>query len=240
MFPIVAYYRVSTAEQGRSGLGLEAQRAAVAAFAKAEGFEIVAEFTEVETGKGADALDRRPAAEGGAEGGEEGEVRRSPSPSSTGSVARRRVHRGLMAQKVPFIVARAGPQRRSVHAAHLRRARRAGAADDLASAPAPGLQAAKARGVKLGNPALAAKNAAAAAARDEALRSDARAHGRHAFARHRAVADREGHRAAARRGLVLPDRAAHHGAPRPPEIGSRVMSHFLRRLRGEDDVCFRG
>ena len=30
------------------------------AFAEAEGFEIVAEFTEVETGKGADALDRRP------------------------------------------------------------------------------------------------------------------------------------------------------------------------------------
>ena len=60
MSPIVAYFRVSTAAQGRSGLGLEAQRAAVAAFAKAEGFEVVAEFTEVETGKGADALERRP------------------------------------------------------------------------------------------------------------------------------------------------------------------------------------
>jgi DNA invertase Pin-like site-specific DNA recombinase len=60
MSSLVAYYRVSTAQQGRSGLGLEAQRAAVAAFAKAEGFIIVAEFTEVETGKGSDALDRRP------------------------------------------------------------------------------------------------------------------------------------------------------------------------------------
>jgi DNA invertase Pin-like site-specific DNA recombinase len=50
----------STQKQGRSGLGLEAQRKAVTAFAKAEGFEIIAEFTEVETGKGADALDRRP------------------------------------------------------------------------------------------------------------------------------------------------------------------------------------
>ena len=50
----------STQKQGRSGLGLEAQRKAVAAFAKVEGFEIIAEFTEVETGKGADALDRRP------------------------------------------------------------------------------------------------------------------------------------------------------------------------------------
>ena len=48
-----------TQKQGRSGLGLEAQQAAVA-FAEREGFKIVGEFTEVETGKGADALDRRP------------------------------------------------------------------------------------------------------------------------------------------------------------------------------------
>src|SRR6476620_4331372 len=58
--PLVAYYRVSTRKQGRSGLGLEAQRKAIAAFAAVEGFDIVAEFTEVETGKGADALARRP------------------------------------------------------------------------------------------------------------------------------------------------------------------------------------
>ena len=58
MSPLVAYYRVSTQKQGRSGLGLEAQRKAVAAFASAEGFEIIAEYTEIETGKGADALDR--------------------------------------------------------------------------------------------------------------------------------------------------------------------------------------
>ncbi len=57
--PLVAYYRVSTREQGRSGLGIDAQRAAVSRFAKAEGFEVAAEFTEVETGKGTDALDRR-------------------------------------------------------------------------------------------------------------------------------------------------------------------------------------
>ena len=60
MRPIVSYLRVSTARQGRSGLGLEAQRAAVARFAEAEGFEVIEEFIEVETGKGADALDRRP------------------------------------------------------------------------------------------------------------------------------------------------------------------------------------
>jgi DNA invertase Pin-like site-specific DNA recombinase len=56
----IAYYRVSTARQGRSGLGIEAQRDAVARFAAAEEFEIIGEFIEVETGKGADAIDRRP------------------------------------------------------------------------------------------------------------------------------------------------------------------------------------
>jgi DNA invertase Pin-like site-specific DNA recombinase len=56
----IAYYRVSTARQGRSGLGIEAQRDAVTRFAAAEGFDLTAEFVEVETGKGADALDRRP------------------------------------------------------------------------------------------------------------------------------------------------------------------------------------
>jgi DNA invertase Pin-like site-specific DNA recombinase len=56
----VAYYRVSTARQGRSGLGIEAQRSTVTRFAEAEGYELTAEFVEAESGKGADALDRRP------------------------------------------------------------------------------------------------------------------------------------------------------------------------------------
>ena len=56
----VAYYRVSTKQQHRSGLGIEAQRAAVTRFADAEDLQIIAEFVEAETGKGADALDRRP------------------------------------------------------------------------------------------------------------------------------------------------------------------------------------
>jgi DNA invertase Pin-like site-specific DNA recombinase len=60
MKPLVSYIRVSTSQQGRSGLGIEAQREGLARFADAEGFEIVAEFVEVETGKGSDALDRRP------------------------------------------------------------------------------------------------------------------------------------------------------------------------------------
>lgn len=50
----VAYFRVSTARQGRSGLGLEAQREAVHAYLNGGAWELVAEFTEVESGKRAD------------------------------------------------------------------------------------------------------------------------------------------------------------------------------------------
>ncbi len=46
----IAYYRVSTTKQGRDGLGMDAQRASVNAFAATHGLEIVAAFDEVETG----------------------------------------------------------------------------------------------------------------------------------------------------------------------------------------------
>jgi len=54
----VAYYRVSTERQGRSGLGLDGQRAAVAQYAASAGCTIVAEYTEVETGKKDDLANR--------------------------------------------------------------------------------------------------------------------------------------------------------------------------------------
>lgn len=47
----VAYYRVSTAQQGRSGLGLEAQRSAVEGYLASQGGEVVAEYVEVESGR---------------------------------------------------------------------------------------------------------------------------------------------------------------------------------------------
>jgi DNA invertase Pin-like site-specific DNA recombinase len=47
----VAYYRVSTDQQGRSGLGLEAQQKAVTDYLNGGNWSVIAEFTEVETGK---------------------------------------------------------------------------------------------------------------------------------------------------------------------------------------------
>ena len=55
----IAYYRVSTSKQGKSGLGIEAQRKAVAAYLNGGNWRIIAEFTEIESGKRPD----RPALE---------------------------------------------------------------------------------------------------------------------------------------------------------------------------------
>ncbi|TDH58117.1 recombinase family protein [Dankookia rubra] len=52
----VGLYRVSTAEQGHSGLGLEAQQASVRAYVEAQGWTLVAEYQDVASGKD----DRRP------------------------------------------------------------------------------------------------------------------------------------------------------------------------------------
>lgn len=103
----VAYIRVSTAKQGRSGLGLEAQRESIRRFAQAEGFEIVAEHVEVETGKGADALDRRPVLKAALD-----DARKIKAPVIVAKLDRlsRDVAfiAGLMAQRVPFVVAELG------------------------------------------------------------------------------------------------------------------------------------
>lgn len=56
----VTYYRVSTQRQGASGLGLDAQRTSVAQYLSGRTQTVLAEFVEVETGKGANALEKRP------------------------------------------------------------------------------------------------------------------------------------------------------------------------------------
>ena len=103
----IAYYRVSTQRQGRSGLGLEAQRAAVEQFANAHGYVVLEAFTEVETGKGSDALDRRPILAAALAA-----ARRARCPVIVAKLDRlsRDVAfiAGLMAQRVPFIVAELG------------------------------------------------------------------------------------------------------------------------------------
>jgi DNA invertase Pin-like site-specific DNA recombinase len=102
MGQIIGYIRVSTGKQGKSGLGIEAQREAIARFAAAEGREVVAEFVEVETGKGSDALERRPKL---AEALAKAPVVVAKLCRLSRDVA---FISGLMAQRVPFIVAELG------------------------------------------------------------------------------------------------------------------------------------
>ena len=107
MRQVVAYIRVSTDKQGKSGLGTEAQRAAIARFVEAEGCELLATYEEVETGKGCDALDRRPqlAAALTAARRAKGAVLVAKLDRLSRDVA---FISGLMAQRVPFIVAELG------------------------------------------------------------------------------------------------------------------------------------
>jgi DNA invertase Pin-like site-specific DNA recombinase len=146
----VAYYRVSTKQQHRSGLGIEAQRAAVTRFAEAEGLAIIAEFVEAETGKGADALDRRPQLAAA--------LAKAKAAKCCVVVSKLdRLSRdvafvsGLMAQRVPFIVAELGrdadPFMLHLYAALAEKERRL-----IAGRTKAALAAKKAQGARLGNP----------------------------------------------------------------------------------------
>jgi DNA invertase Pin-like site-specific DNA recombinase len=105
--PVVAYLRVSTSRQGRSGHGIEAQRENIARFAAAEGYEVIGEYVEVETGKGSDALERRPQLAAALNASRK---RKGAVVVANLDRLSRDVHfvSGLMAHRVPFIVAELG------------------------------------------------------------------------------------------------------------------------------------
>jgi DNA invertase Pin-like site-specific DNA recombinase len=150
---LIGYARVSTAKQGHSGLGVEAQQEALNRFAAAEGFELVRVFVEVETGKGADALDRRPQLAAALS-----EARRQRCSVAVAKLDRlsRDVHfiSGLMAHRVPFVVAELGPDV-DPFILHLFAALAEKERAMISARTKAALAAAKARGVALGGPKLA-------------------------------------------------------------------------------------
>jgi len=145
----VAYLRVSTAKQGKSGLGLDAQREAIERFAASEGIEVVSWFTEVETGKGSDALDRRPELAKALTS-----ARKLKAPVIVAKLDRlsRDVHfiSGLMAQRVPFLVAELGADT-DPFVLHLYAALAEKERALISIRTKAALQAKKASGAKLGN-----------------------------------------------------------------------------------------
>ena len=170
MEQVIAYLRVSTQRQHRSGLGIDAQRSAIERFAATESFKVTAEYVEAETGKGADALERRPRLAAAL----------AAAKAAKCSVVVAKLDRlsrdvafisGLMAQRVAFIVAELGrdadPFMLHLYAALAEKERRL-IGDRTRSA----LAARKAQGVKLGNRSNARD---AAAAGHQALAPEANA-----------------------------------------------------------------
>jgi len=104
--PAIAYIRVSTAQQGRSGLGLDSQQKQILTFARNEHFKILTEFAEVESGKGDDASMRPQLLAALAF------AKKHKCPIIVAKLDRlsRDVHfiSGLMAHKVAFIVTELG------------------------------------------------------------------------------------------------------------------------------------
>jgi DNA invertase Pin-like site-specific DNA recombinase len=165
----IAYIRVSTQRQQRSGLGLQGQQAALAKFAEAEGFTLIETFQEAETGKGADALHRRPELAAALKA-----ALKHKCPILVSKLDRlsRDVHfiSGLMAHKTAFIVAELGtdadPFMLHLYAAFAEKER-----SMISRRTKEALAAKKAQGVKLGGLNKAGiKKRDEAKARAEALR----------------------------------------------------------------------
>lgn len=145
----IAYIRVSTAKQRKSGLGMDAQREAIERFAASEGIEVLSWFTEVETGKGSDALDRRLELAKALS-----TARKLKAPVVVAKLDRlsRDVHfiSGLMAQRVPFLVAELGADT-DPFVLHLYAALAEKERALISTRTKAALQAKKAAGAQLGN-----------------------------------------------------------------------------------------
>lgn len=177
---VIGYCRVSTKAQGRSGLGLEAQRSAIEQFAAREGLTIRAWHSENESGKGADALTTRPQLAAALLA-----ARKCKGSIVVAKLDRlsRDVHfiSGLMAHKVPFIVTELGMDTNPFEL-HLRAAFAEEERRKISERTKQALASARARGTKLGMAARSkddvrriadsggAANRAASLARLEALR----------------------------------------------------------------------
>lgn len=169
----VTYYRVSTARQGRSGLGLDAQKTAVTAYLDAHGGNVLATFTEIESGK----VNDRPQLQAA--------LKRCKQTRATLLIAKLdRLSRnacfllGLRDSGVRFVAADLPEMNETVVGitAVMAQAER----EAISARTTAALAAAKARGVKLGNPhldavaprtakqALVASQAAQAAAKGRA------------------------------------------------------------------------
>lgn len=166
MITYISYIRVSTQRQGRSGLGLEAQRHTNTQFAAQQGATILHEYIEVDSGKNdARAVLLEAQAHAKREGASVLVARLDRLSRDVAFIA------NLMKDKVKFVVAELGPDVDNfmlhIYAAVAQKERERISTNTIAA-----LAAAKARGVKLGsgNP-----RAGGAARRAKAKRYNAKA-----------------------------------------------------------------
>lgn len=143
----ISYIRVSTVRQGASGLGLEAQQEAVKRFLNGGSLELIGEFLEVETGKGSDALSKRPQLKAALE-----TCRKQGATLVIAKLDRlaRNVHfvAGLMESKVKFVACDM-PEANEL-TIHIMAAFAEHEAKRISERTKAALAVAKARGVKLG------------------------------------------------------------------------------------------
>lgn len=155
----VSYYRVSTQKQGESGLGLEAQQAAVARYIEQHKGDLIAEYTEIESGKRSDNRPELAAA-----------IRAAQRARATLIIAKldrlaRNVHfiSGLMESNLDFVACDLPKANRLT--IHIMAAIAEHEREMISARTKAALAQAKARGTKLGNPQWQAALTKAIAAR---------------------------------------------------------------------------